>query len=388
MTSSQYQTRENEPTPAFTPSANITLTTFPPELMVKIASTLDPRTILALIHTSPEFTYLFCVFTSQYTKEQVVLDRSYTPLQYFVSRGVDRAVVHILEVGTDPNYASSGNPKFQKTPLIHAIHAGNARMVSLLLRYGARVEYRDDTGCWAFKDGPNPQCHNELGFTPLQSALMLQHEVYNLRSVFPKRAGPGATILKEIVQLLLDAGADVNACTDRGHTPLHIACGMLPADLVIISALVTAGANIGCTTRLRRNHIYDCLVQPIHLAAVTGNTLAVQLLLSAGVDVDSRTHDGMRPLDLAILGMHATTFEVLVEAGANMMMATPCDDPVLRAKHDPLRMMENTISWVDLEGWFKSRGWRWRRGALRMWAGHPLPIHGLRSARCGFVRRW
>lgn len=353
--------------------------------MVKIASSLDPRTILALIHTSPEFTYLFCVFTSRYTEEQVVLDSSYTPLQYFVSRGVDRAVVHILELGTDPNYASTGNPKFQKTPLIHAIRAGSASMVSLLLRYDARVEYRDHTGCWAFKEGPNPQRHNDLGFTPLQTALILRHEVSNRRSIFPERADN----LREIVQLLLDAGADVDARTDRAYTPLHIACGMQPADPVIISALITAGANVGCTTRIRPHYIYDGLVQPIHLAAVAGNTVAVQLLLSAGVDVDTRTHDGMRPLDLAILGMHLSTFEVLVEAGANMMMATPCDDPVLRAERDPLRMMENTISWEDLECWFKLRGWRRRLGALRMWAGlPPPPSDGLRSASCGFGRFW
>lgn len=353
--------------------------------MVQIASLLDPRTILALIHTSPEFSYLLCVFTPGYSCEQDESDSNYTPLQYFVSRGIERAVRHLLAVGADPNAASPGYPKFQKAPLIHAIRFGRASMVALLLRHGARAGDRDYTGCWgSFKSSPNIVRYNNIGFTPLHVALMQPRTNYTRHSAIPEGPGQGATELQQIVQLLLNAGADVASGTYYHHTALHIACGMRDADPVVVSSLIAAGADVGCATApfsylvLRR----DSELQPIHYAAVAGNTAAIEVLLSAGVDLEVKTHDGMRAFDLAMLGMHKETFDMLIAAGANTWPRTR-GSGIRRVLRNPFNLIEDTVTWGELEAWFKLRGWYWRKGSLDMWARQVTMKDSARSKSCG-----
>lgn len=364
------------------PSNPLPLASFPPELMVKIASSLEPRTILALIHTSREFSYLFCVFTAGYSHEQDVSDRSYTALQYFVSRGIERAVVHQLAVGADPNALFCEHPKFQSAPLVHAIRFGRASMVARLLRYGACVEDRDYTGCWT--NSPNPVRWDNIGFTPLHLALMQPRTNYTRHSGVSEGPGQGATELQQIVKLLLDAGADVAARTNYKHTALHIACGMRDADPVVVSSLIAAGADVGCATPissyrvLRQDHEF----QPIHYAAVAGNTAALQILLTAGVDVEAKTHDGMRAFDLAMLGMHKETFDMLIAAGANTWPRTR-GKATRRVLRNPFNLIEDTVKWNELEAWFKLRGWYWRKASLHRWARQEIVPGSVRSKSCG-----
>lgn len=346
--------------------------------MVKITSSLDPRTILALIHTSPEFAYLLCVFTTGYSCEQDESDRNYTPLQYFVSRGIERAVLHLLEIGTDPNAVSPEYPKYQKAPIIHAIRFGRASMVSLLIRYGARVGDRD------FDSVPIAMRVNTVGFTPLHTALIQPRWNYIRHSGVEGASDHHATELQQIVQLLLDAGADVAARTKYHHTALHIACGMRDADPVVVTALIAAGADISCRTPVFNRMVVmrDHEVQPIHYAAIAGNTDVLRLLLSLGVDVEAKTHDGMRAFDLAMLGMHTATFEMLVEAGANTWPKTR-GKPIRRVLRNPFNLIENTVTWGELEAWFKLRGCQWRKNSLFLWARQPTVKGSARSETCG-----
>lgn len=365
-------------------SGILPLTSFPPELLVKIASELDPLSVLALIHTSPELSFLFCVFTTRYKHELDICDRNYTALQYFVSTGVERAVVHMLEVGVDPNEVSSGHPKFQKAPLIHAIRFGHASMVSLLLRHGARVEARDYTGCWLFDNTALPYRYNNVGFSPLHVALMQPRRGYTRHVV--DADGCDARELQQIVQLLLDAGADVTARTNYHHTALHIASGMRDADPVVVASLVAAGADVGCKTTVFTYLVIrrDSEVQPIHYAAIAGNTAALRVLLDAGADVEAKTHDGVRAFDLAMLGMHGAAFEMLISAGANTWPKTR-GNGIRRALRNPFDLVENTAAWADLAAWFKLRGCNSRQNSLFLWARQPTGV-GVRAEACG-VRR-
>lgn len=367
---------------SFPLSQDLSLTSFPPELMITIASSLDPRSILALIHTSPTFSYLFCVFTSRYTGEQDVGDQNYTPLQYFVSSGAELAVLHLLELGANPNDASLGYPKFQKAPLIHAIRFGRASMVSLLLRYGSRVEDRDDTGCWNFYRRLIPERLNNDGFSPLHTALMQPRQVYARHSGASEGSGPDATELQQIVQLLLDGGADVEARTEQQHTALHIACGMRTADPIVINSLIAAGADLNCKTLRIRGTNREYLMQPIHYAALAGNTVSMRILLGSGVDVEVETSGGMRALDLAIVGMHTATFEMVVEAGA-ITSSGGGDGSVGNASS----MLANSTTWKDLLRWLRFRGWNLDIVCLKWWTGQP--VHGNRPRKqVGFRRDW
>lgn len=341
--------------------------------MLKIGSILDPRNVLALIHTSRSFWYLFSVFTSHYTHDQPVMDRLFTPLQFFIWSGVHRGVVHLLSTGVSPNDATSGPPKNQKAPLILAICAESADTVALLLKHGARVEDRDYTGGWVFDDGPTPERADDVGLTPLHILLRL-------------RAGSNAHIVerRSMLQSLLAAGADIEARTRNTHTALHIACGRRNPDVALVSALLAAGGNPAACTDMLRGELLDGWIQPLHYAAVAGNKDVVEVLLAAGVDVDVRTHDGLRALDLALLGMHEGTFQVLLDAGADIAPASEARPGPL----DPAKLMTGTTTWRELEAWFMLRGWRWKENVLSMWAGYEVCKDMPRESMCGQRSHW
>lgn len=263
-------------------------------------------------------------------------------------------------------------------------------MVSLLLQHGARVGDRSDTGCWASDHRKIRHRHNNLGFTPLHTALMQARGFYARH--FTRRFGVAgdnnsdATELRKIVQLLINAGADVKACTEKSHTPLHIACGKRFADPVVISALINAGADVSCLTLGARDCVYDAGMQPIHYAALGGNTAAMQILLDLHVDVEAKTDHGIRALDLAVLGRHYGNFKMLVDAGA-ITWAGTVDEP-----HDSVpsavHLLGDTITWGELEVWFKLRGWNWRMEAIRSWVGLPLTEDRPRKKWSAVRRDW
>jgi len=114
------------------------------------------------------------------------------------------------------------------TPLMHAALYGNATLVNDLLRMGA-----------------DPNVRNDVGATALTWAV---DDV-------------------EKVRLLVDRGADVNATTDFGRTPLMLAAAQLgSADTVKL--LFERGASVNSTA--------------LALAAGRGDAAVVRLLLAAG----------------------------------------------------------------------------------------------------------
>lgn len=357
------------------------LTSLPREIMIDIASLLDPRSILALIHTSPSFCYLMYIFTTGYSREQVRPGPTYTPLQYFVKLNIERIVILLLENGADPNAAFLGNTFRGKPPLFLAIQNNSLSMVSLLIRYGARVNDRDA------RDG---------GYTPLHRAL-LRYNWFQRRAAKTREASTaGARPIIQIIQVLLAAGADVTARTSAGRIPLHIACGTQDVDTTVVAMLIAAGSDISCRT----SHFGQSLgtdAQPLHYAAAAGNTAVVQMLLSAGVDVEVETRYGIHALDLAVIGMHAGTVQLLVDSGADTSTSVAVE--LERSPRDHLlHLVGATARWGELVDWFYARvevpadaGYtdgdpRWTE--LSEWAGETIFKAELRDEKCGYRELW
>ena len=111
---------------------------------------------------------------------------------------------------------------------------------------------------------------------------------------------------KEVAELLIDNGADVNAKDIDGWTPLRKAAWHGRKE--IVELLIANGADVnpqdvnGWT--------------PLHQAARNGHKEIAELLIAKGADVTAKNEDGETPLDWANWRSHAETADLLRKHGA------------------------------------------------------------------------
>jgi ankyrin repeat protein len=156
--------------------------------------------------------------------------------------------------------------------LFDAIDAGDAARVRALLAGGADPDTRDETGA-----------------TALMRAA---------------HAGDRAT-----VSALLGAGADVNATDPRGWTALAKAVHNPDLDrgfADVVQALVDAGANVEAPIGYG--------IRPLMLAAGYGETAVVETLLGAGADVLARNEGGLTALMMVKEKFYVDVINLLYEA--------------------------------------------------------------------------
>ena len=128
-------------------------------------------------------------------------------------------------------------------------------------------------------------------------------------------------------------GADINAQSDEGESPLHMAA--INGNSAAVHALIEAGADINA------RHKYGAT--PIHSAAINGNPAVAKKLIDAGADVRVRNNDGNTPLHLAVLSSPTVT-ALLIEAGAdvntwNSLRNTPLHIAMTFAKIDAAMLL-------------------------------------------------
>jgi len=121
------------------------------------------------------------------------LTEGQTPLYLACKRGKTEIVRLLLRHGADPNIATVGPHPHTWYPIQAACRGLHYDAVKLLLEYNADVNVRDRTD-----------------HTALHCALSVPNV--------------DADKIRDLVQLLLDAGADVNAASEEGVTPFYIAC--------------------------------------------------------------------------------------------------------------------------------------------------------------------
>ena len=117
----------------------------------------------------------------------------------------------------------------------------------------------------------------------------------------------------DVVEVLIDVGADVKAKGRGGHSPLE--CASLCGDVVSVKMLVAAGADV-CVSD---NDGTTCLI----LASALGHTETVRYLVSLkDVDVNHADDENNTALQCAfsraLLEGHRDVVQVLIDAGADM----------------------------------------------------------------------
>jgi ankyrin repeat protein len=113
----------------------------------------------------------------------------------------------------------------------------------------------------------------------------------------------------EAADLLIRAGANVNAANEYGVTPLALAC--VNRSTGMVETLLKGGANPSVTQWTGET--------PLIVCALTGAVEGVKLLLSRGADVNAKEAlQGHTALMRAASGKHAEVVRVLVAHGADV----------------------------------------------------------------------
>jgi len=190
-----------------------------------------------------------------------------TPLSAAVSMGHTGIISTLLGAGADPDQRLPGDISV----LMLAAARGLPESCSQLLAAGADIHATDPRGRTAL------HCAAQYAF----SARQTQH-------------------LSTLMETLLHAGSDVNACTDNGLTPLLLLVGAhaeegsacsQAAIALALEPLLAAGARVDVCTADGTSLL--------HLAALHGLGQIARRLLVAGADPELRDVHGHSAQDIA-----------------------------------------------------------------------------------------
>ena len=164
-----------------------------------------------------------------------------------------------------------------------------------------------------------------------------------------------------VVETLLDAGADANRPSPQGETPLMVAARTGVVDSV--EALLRHGAGAGIDAREGWRG-----QTALMWAAAEGHAAVVAPLVAAGADVDARSAGGFTPLAFAVRAGHGDAVGVLIEAGAEVDLAlpdgtSPLHLAIINANYDvALRLLEHGADAAAAEpGWTPLHQLVWTR---------------------------
>ena len=178
----------------------------------------------------------------------------------------------LLINGADANSADI----WGRTALMIAASKNSANIVKLLIDYGSDINKKI----------------NEIGWTPLMES------VFSCRIITRHTASPYASTLgvdtqvlvnTDIVKLLVQSGADLNATNECGMTALMLAC--VQRTHSIVSILIRAGANLD----IADTNKYTALMH----ATLETNEAVVKDLLDSGADIHAIDNNGKTALDIS-----------------------------------------------------------------------------------------
>ena len=248
-------------------------------------------------------------------------------------KGDLRRVQELLDKGADVN----ANDWIGCTPLMDAVIADHLEIAKLLLDKGADVNAKARHGysytamrLAASRNRPKiAELLKQRGaILTLETAAMLG-DTERVREFLKKGIDGqdnGQALVwasrqghLQVVKLLLDRGADVNAKGELGRTALMEASGreteLMEASesghLEIVKFLLAKGADVNAQKDLGR---WTALMS----AAAGGNVEIVQALLDKGADINAKNYQGWTPLMWASEEGHLQAVKLLLDKGADV----------------------------------------------------------------------
>ncbi|CAI7565786.1 unnamed protein product [Penicillium glandicola] len=222
-----------------------------------------------------------------------------TPLAAACERGNLEATKKLLDNDADIDIVSDNGH--------NALHAaacnGHAEVVTLLLEKGARIYDKSDGSVTplycACLDGH---------FQVAQILLQWQPDIIATHKGLGALAAASSGGFLDIVQLLIERGANINAPNRFESTPLMKAC--YGDHIEVVRLLLDEGAEV--------NHPGQLLLTPVNLASYYGLLDIAQLLIERGADINAPDEDGETPLYHACQKGHIEIVRLLLDRGADI----------------------------------------------------------------------
>jgi ankyrin repeat protein len=176
--------------------------------------------------------------------------------------------------------------------------------------------------------------NNEAEFSPLHLAVWNMHHeavkvlladaLTGLSQIRLDGAPLHLAVLNNDVQmidLLLQAGVDIEDFNESGYTAMQYAAGFGLVDA--ITALQRAGGDVESDARpIQPEGVYERGPIPMHLAARHGQVEAIKALKQLGVDVSIKSKNGWTPMHIAAETGQCDAITVLKELGAEVSPLT------------------------------------------------------------------
>ena len=234
-----------------------------------------------------------------------------------VQNGHLELVEELLKHGADVNMLSDSALGKASIPLHVATNNGHEEVAKLLISHGADVNALDESG-------KTPIFYATKNASLKMTKLLLNNkanikdnpELLNIAVKEDRR---------EIVEVLLQHGADVNATDEYGRMPLHFVvsdeaergfecCSLKDPDVdvkgEVAKLLLSWGANANTRVRNRMTML---------LAATDkGYVQVVKALLKYKADVNSTYGSGLTPLHLSVIQGDKVITKMLLKRGANV----------------------------------------------------------------------
>ncbi len=204
-----------------------------------------------------------------------------TPLMVAAREGNADIAARLVEKGAQVNAANAKG----ETPLIAAMTGQSPVILELLIDHGAQVNAADKKGQTAFffayglpgnprdaanlifliQSGADPNARTLAGVTPLMNASRFS--------------------TPDVVRLLLDKGAAVNARDKDGRTALVLALSALHSDIRVPGMLVEHGADVNLADSRGTTPLMACSDVPV-----------AKLLIERGARLDATDREGKNAL--------------------------------------------------------------------------------------------
>lgn len=233
-----------------------------------------------------------------------------TPLDNAITANADFGTLRIL---VESGAIASDSP----TMLHDYLWKENAvpEGVALLIRAGAHVNARDDTG-----DLPIEIAVSRNLSSSILMALVESGADASGSSMILRESLHGHNQSPHNLKLLIDAGAPVNSRDENGFAPIDIAFEWELEDEVLW-VLIEAGADLSRSTGILHKMLRD----------ENQSIERVNLLISNGARIDALDDEGYSPLDIAFINcLNHEIIWALIDAGADISNSSDLLHRVLR----------------------------------------------------------